>query len=291
MVEDAYDRRSKDFFRAKPYPGYIVMGDFPKVSCIIATHNRPHMVTEAVASVLNDPYPNLEVLVVDDGSEAEAWQHIEKKLQNVSRVQLIRLSQAVGASKARNEGLERAEGSFVTFMDDDDLNVAGKIAGQMDKAMEHGADFVTCTRFYYETGSRVRTKGRFRDRLYVNDLWRRNEIVSVTPLVKKKLMLDVKFDECLPASNDYDAWVRCLSFCKKTINYNNPCIFHRRTAAKSLTGSRKKKFIGRLRFFRKHNNKMPFFYKIKFIIVTLLKIVIPDPKSIYYSCIDRIKGT
>ncbi|AFY47979.1 glycosyl transferase [Nostoc sp. PCC 7524] len=86
----------------------------PLLSIIIPTHNRPHLVTQAVKSALEQTMADLEVIVVDDAST----QPID--LPSHPKLRLIRLSQPHGGAGTRNVGLEAALGRWVTFLDDDD---------------------------------------------------------------------------------------------------------------------------------------------------------------------------
>ncbi len=86
----------------------------PLLSIIIPTHNRPHLVTHAVKSALNQTIDDSEVIVVDDAS-------IEPiDLPSDPRLKMIRLSKPHGGAGTRNVGLETALGRWVTFLDDDD---------------------------------------------------------------------------------------------------------------------------------------------------------------------------
>src|SRR5680860_990222 len=84
-------------------------------SIVITTHNRPELVSRAIASALAQTMGKLEVIVVDDGSrppyEADAAD---------DRVRVTRRDRAGGTSAARNTGLAEARGEWITFLDDDD---------------------------------------------------------------------------------------------------------------------------------------------------------------------------
>ena len=260
------------------------------VSCVIPTHNRPRLAAEAVESVLNDHVEEIEVVVVDDGSEARNFEVLSRKIGEVPRVRLLRNSRPLGASNARNVGILEALGKFVTFVDDDDVNIPGRIKSQLDLAVEANADFVTCTRFIYETKRGCRVRGIKADKVSIDDMWLRNIIVSVTPLVRWDLMRAVMFDEGLPAANDYDAWIRCLQLCTRTVNYSGLAIRHRRKERVTITKSRNKKLQGRLAFYRKHRVIMPLQVRPYFLLVTMLKWVIPDPRFVLDSAEGVLGG-
>ncbi|MBO0758505.1 MAG: glycosyltransferase family 2 protein, partial [Bradyrhizobiaceae bacterium] len=98
------------------------MGCNPAVSVIIPCYNRENLIGEAIESALNQG-PDVEVIVVDDGSEDASWTTI----QSFSQVRSFRQSNA-GPSAARNFGLRQASGNYIKFLDSDDLLVEGAIA-------------------------------------------------------------------------------------------------------------------------------------------------------------------
>lgn len=83
---------------------------------VITTRNRGEMAGEALRSALGQTVVSIEVIVVDDGSEPP----FELSEQD-PRVSLTRLPVSRGVCVARNAGLARASGEWVTFLDDDDL--------------------------------------------------------------------------------------------------------------------------------------------------------------------------
>ena len=86
----------------------------PLLSIIIPTHNRQDLLPRAVKSALDQTMGNLEVIVVDDGSEPPV------DLPPDPRVRLVRLAKSRGVSAARNIGTNEAKGRWVTYLDDDD---------------------------------------------------------------------------------------------------------------------------------------------------------------------------
>ncbi|MCM2269188.1 MAG: glycosyltransferase [Thermoanaerobaculia bacterium] len=90
----------------------------PLVSVVIPTFERADVVADAVASCLQQSYPHVEVVVVDDGSRED----LEPALRPfASRLRLHRLQVNRGASSARNLGIARASGELIHFLDADDL--------------------------------------------------------------------------------------------------------------------------------------------------------------------------
>ena len=98
-----------------------------RVSVVIPTYNYGHFVTEAVQSALTQTYPNLEVIVVDDGSNDDT----AERLRQFGNQIIYIYQQNKGLSSARNAGIRRATGEWVAFLDADDVWHAEKIAKQL----------------------------------------------------------------------------------------------------------------------------------------------------------------
>lgn len=102
----------------------------PLVSVIMPAYNAAETIAESIRSVLGQTHRNLELIVVDDGSQDETGA-IVRKLDD-SRVILIDGPHA-GVSAARNRGLDHARGSFVKYLDSDDLLSDGALTAQLSK--------------------------------------------------------------------------------------------------------------------------------------------------------------
>src|SRR5579862_6769377 len=102
------------------------------VSAVIPTRNRPHLVTRAVQSALDQTYADIEVIVVVDGPDPateDALAQFDDK-----RLRLIVLPEPVGAARARNVGVEAAWGDWIALLDDDDEWLPEKTRAQMQAA-------------------------------------------------------------------------------------------------------------------------------------------------------------
>ncbi len=91
--------------------------DSISVSVVIPTRNRSEMVCQAILSVEKQIFPEIEIIVVDDGSVDNTCEVIKTQF---SRVQVIRLD-GKGPGAARNAGVDAASGEIIMFLDSDDL--------------------------------------------------------------------------------------------------------------------------------------------------------------------------
>lgn len=97
------------------------------VSVVIPTYNRAHLIGRAIESVLDQTYPHVEVIVVDDGSTDNTREVVESY---DPRVRYIRQANA-GAATARNTGLRVARGEFLALLDSDDEWFPWKLEAQL----------------------------------------------------------------------------------------------------------------------------------------------------------------
>lgn len=105
----------------------------PLVSVVIPTYNAAEFLGETLDSVLAQTYPNLEVIVVDDGS-TDATPELLRTYGE--RITVLRQANA-GQAAARNRGARLARGEFLAFLDSDDLWDPDKIARQVYWLQRH----------------------------------------------------------------------------------------------------------------------------------------------------------
>src|SRR6476620_3195330 len=98
----------------------------PTVSVIVPTHNRVRLLPLTLQSVLWQQGVQLEVIVVDDASAADVRGTVEAL--DDPRVRVLRQELPQGVCMARNRGVAEAGGSWVAFVDDDDLWAPDKLA-------------------------------------------------------------------------------------------------------------------------------------------------------------------
>lgn len=93
----------------------------PKVSFVVPTHNRIEWVAECVGSLLSQSEPDIEVIVVDDGSKDGTFEMLTEWLEKEPRATIVRNEVSIGAGKSRNRGVELAKSDIIAVCDDDDF--------------------------------------------------------------------------------------------------------------------------------------------------------------------------
>jgi glycosyltransferase involved in cell wall biosynthesis len=99
----------------------------PLVSVVVPTYNRAHLLPETLESIFAQTYPELEVIVVDDGSQDDTAGAIARFCDRIAYLR----QENRGLAAARTAGQRRARGEYVAWLDSDDLWNPEKIALQV----------------------------------------------------------------------------------------------------------------------------------------------------------------
>ncbi len=124
----------------------------PKVSVIISVYNVKTYVAEALDSVINQTYKNLEIIVVDDGSNDGSENICDEYAKKDERIKLIHQENR-GLSAARNTGLNNMTGEYVAFLDSDDAFLSETIEKSLDAMLANDVDCVIFKRINCKTSS------------------------------------------------------------------------------------------------------------------------------------------
>jgi glycosyltransferase involved in cell wall biosynthesis len=89
------------------------------VSVIVPTYNRAHLIGESIQSVLDQTYGPWELIIVDDGSTDETFSLLANHPD--SRIRYYKMDHCGIIGRVRNEGMKYAKGSYIAFLDSDDL--------------------------------------------------------------------------------------------------------------------------------------------------------------------------
>ncbi|MFD0762122.1 glycosyltransferase family 2 protein [Lutibacter aestuarii] len=225
------------------------MNQLPLVSVIIPTYNREKYLLQALNSVANQTYTNLEIIVVDDGSDINYAEKICEKIKNCKYY----YKRNGGLSSARNYGVSKAKGEYIAFLDDDDYWRVDKLQIQVAVLNKKSSiDLVhSAAEVVDEKGLRVgKVIGAAQNKVnkrsgYVfwNALgvW---VVKSPTPLIRKSVFKpDLLFDETIKVGEDIDFYQR-LFYRHKVYYINKPLAFYREHAAIGRLSTQQEKYIG-----------------------------------------------
>jgi len=180
----------------------------PEVSVVIPTYNRGWIIKEAIDSVLAQDYRNFQLIVVDDGSTDNTMDILDSYQEDIHVVP----QKNRGVSAARNQGLEQASGSFIAFLDSDDIWLPQKLSSQV-AFFNSNPDALICQteEIWIRNGARVNPKKRHKkpSGMFFESSLNLCLISPSAVMMKRGLFDEVGlFDENLPACEDYDLWLR-----------------------------------------------------------------------------------
>ncbi len=113
------------------------------VSVIIPAYNAQMFIESCIGSILRQSYTDFEIVVVNDGSKDNTLKILEAFAEKDNRVKVYSKENG-GVSSARNYGISKANGEFITFVDADDTLVDDALEN-MVALMEDDVDFVVCS--------------------------------------------------------------------------------------------------------------------------------------------------
>ena len=89
------------------------------ISIIVAVYNGENYLNQCIESIVNQTYKELEIIIVDDGSNDSSYNIIKKYGERDDRIKIIHQLNG-GVSRARNAALDVAKGEYIAFIDQDD---------------------------------------------------------------------------------------------------------------------------------------------------------------------------
>lgn len=112
----------------------------PRVSVIVSCYNQREFVEEAVRSVLDQTYENIEAVVIDNGS-TDGSADVIRKYENHPRVRTLLHAENGAVTKRLNEGIAASTGEFVSILYADDYYLPQKTARQMERFLSLGPEY------------------------------------------------------------------------------------------------------------------------------------------------------
>ena len=122
-----------------------------KISIIVPVYNAEKWLEDCIKSVLNQTYKNVELVLVNDGSDDSSDKICKKYSLKYSNIKYI-LQENAGASVARNKGLKNATGSYIQFLDSDDYLNNDCCEKMIDKMKSENCDLVLCGMNIWKNG-------------------------------------------------------------------------------------------------------------------------------------------
>lgn len=192
--------------------------DIPLVSVICLCHNHGRFLEEALASVLSQDYPKVEIILVDDASTDGSAEWMAAFSKQHPTIPFIRIPVNVGNCRAFNQGLRRSRGKYVIDFATDDVLMPQRLSRQVEvfeKLDEHYGVIYTNAQRIDEDSQEIGlfyTSSAERQALPSGDVYKavleRSFICPPTMMIRKSVLDALGgYDEALNYE-DFDFWVR-----------------------------------------------------------------------------------
>lgn len=206
----------------------------PAVTVVMPAFNSARTLRDSAASVLDQTFGSLELVIVDDGSTDTTVAVAEALASGDTRVRLVRNVTNAGPAGARNAGIAAGRGRYLAFCDADDLWLPTKLERQLEVACQTGAALV------YSAYHRIaadhsgpaagfRPQGRVvhvPTRVTHADLLRRNLVGCLTALVDLERTGPVAMPD-IPGAEDWALWLRILRAGGRAAGLDEPLALYR----------------------------------------------------------------
>ena len=200
----------------------------PLISIVMPNYNCLDYLPQALHSIEQQTYQQLEVIVVDDGSDDGSLDWLSEQALHNPGLQVIKTSR-MGPAAARNVAIQAARGDFIAFLDADDSWQPGKLAAQVHFHQQH-PDIMFSFTDYDQVNGRGASLGkgfaaweRFRGIAaqesgyrYLQQpfavLFDENPVSTSSVMVRAEVLKSgYLFDETLPSAEDVELWLRLAS--------------------------------------------------------------------------------
>ncbi|MBA6336421.1 glycosyltransferase [Colwellia sp. BRX8-7] len=188
------------------------------ITVVIPFYKGEKYLEKTIDSILQQTYPNFEILIINDGSPAASNNYFEQIAQKDERIVVFHKNNG-GVACARQFGIENAKAEFIAFCDQDDLWLPEKLSKQMPLFENSNVGLVYCGAIEDHIASGRQVELPFFD-IYKGKIFtpltKKNEIVSCTAIARKSLLLEVEaFDKDieLMGVDDWLAWLKLSLVC------------------------------------------------------------------------------
>jgi len=223
----------------------------PLITIICISHNHEKYLSEAVNSVINQSYQNIETIIVDNGSRDDSQKLIKKLASDHPGIKMILLNENLGNCRAFNLALAESKGEYIIDLSADDVLLPDRTEEGLNSFKEYGQEYgVNYTDAVYIDNSgkilgqhyKRDEKGLLKDHVpegnIYADLLARYFICTPTMMIRKSVFTQLGgYDENL-TYEDFDFWIRSGKITKYC--YTDKILVKKRVLENSLSSNQYK---------------------------------------------------
>jgi len=197
----------------------------PLVSVILPCFNAEKYIDEAVNSILEQSYKNIELILVDDGSSDNTYQKLIEYSKTDERINVFKNDKNKGLIFTLNKAIDLANGEFIARMDADDVSKIDRIEKLMNFLLDSSVDIVSCNYEYVDEHSVLIKRNLLKpitNEEIVFSSFLFTPICHAGLVGKKKVFIEYKYNstESTIHTEDYELWTRMIKGGVKFKNLN-----------------------------------------------------------------------
>ena len=211
------------------------------VSVIIPYFKKKKYIADTISSILNQTYNNFEIIIIYDDPEKKDLEYIKKLVSSDHRIKLIINEKNFGAGISRNIGIEKSEGTYLAFIDADDIWTKNKLEEQLKFMQIESVNFSHTNYKIINEKNEFLSLRKARNFFIIKDLIKSCDIGLSTVVLKKEILGNNKFPN-LKTKEDFVLWLKLVSNNVKIYGLDKELALWRRTN-NSLSSSLFQKII------------------------------------------------
>lgn len=197
------------------------------VTVIIPLYNAEKYISETIKSVINQTYQNWEMIVVDDCSTDSSRDIVKNFEDQDSRIKLIQSTVNFGGpALPRNIGIENAKGTYIAFLDADDVWMPHKIEEQLNFVVTNNINFTSSYCYLIDDNNSLLHLSKKSSLYYktiskksIQDVIKNSFIITSSVFIEKELLVKFNEEKNFIAVEDFDMWLRVLANKKAKYKY------------------------------------------------------------------------
>ena len=212
----------------------------PKISIIVPVYNVEKYIDRCLKSLVNQTLQDIEIIIVNDGSQDKSVEIIEKYLkENPTKIKYYEKKNG-GLSSARNYGIEYATGEYIAFLDSDDYVETNMYEEMYNLAKKENADMVECDFIWeWEFGKKIFDKRK--EYKTKEDMMKKPRVIAWNKIYKREILnkYKIRFPEGL-IYEDLEIFLKLLPHLNR-ISYINKYFIHYTQREDSITNKQTEK--------------------------------------------------
>lgn len=196
------------------------------VSIVVPVYNSEQYINRCIDSLLCQDYPNIEIVIVDDGSIDNSLNICKQYEAKNKNIRVFHFDNG-GLSFARNQGIKKSSGEYIMFVDSDD-SISNNLVSSLYNALINSDSDVSSTSITYIPGPVIETsKCILNTKEYIKKVFYKDGVgdYSVAKLYKRKLFDNVKFKEGI-IGEDFDIFYRLFIQTSKIVLTNESTYYY-----------------------------------------------------------------